>query len=306
MYSTFPGPGTATTSYRGTMNAKDTPQKRSSFVPNSFQTPNAYVDEFLSYLSGEEYKVLSYATRRILGFQKRQDHISLSQFTDGTKSKTGEVLDKGTGLSLETVKTCLASLVAFGLMIKIADNDPHTNEGTLWGLQWDAEEVNYQALENRDAARRKAAAQKMIKVRAGRQPPPSIPHTPPYGIEGGGPNGIEGGGAYGIEGGGAYGIETQYTDEIQIEIQKKKKMISIWKNVLEQFKAEMKKHTFETYLKDTEPLDLDEDVLRIAVPTLYNRDWLEARVLSRAKQLVIGVANQPLDIEFLYRKPDGA
>ena len=52
--------------------------KKSTFVPNSFQTPNDYVDEIMPYLTGEEFKVLIYAVRRILGFQKRQDRTSLS------------------------------------------------------------------------------------------------------------------------------------------------------------------------------------------------------------------------------------
>ena len=110
---------------------------KSSFVPNAFQTPNGYVDSVMPYLTGEEYKVLIYATRRILGFQKRQDRISLSQFTDGTRSKDGDVLDKGTGLSVGTVKTCLKSLSDFGLMVKVAPNDPKTNDGDMWALQLD-------------------------------------------------------------------------------------------------------------------------------------------------------------------------
>src|SRR5690349_17082408 len=115
--------------------------KPTSFVPNSFQTPNAFVDHVMPFLSGEEYKVLIYATRRILGFQKRQDRISLSQFTNGTVNKKGESLDYGTGLSLETVKKCLKSLVDFGLMVRVAENDTRTNEGTLWSLQWNGRKV---------------------------------------------------------------------------------------------------------------------------------------------------------------------
>ena len=44
--------------------------RQSDFIPNSYQTPNAYIDKYLHLLTGEEWKVLSYAIRRILGFQK--------------------------------------------------------------------------------------------------------------------------------------------------------------------------------------------------------------------------------------------
>lgn len=174
--------------------------KQSSFVPSSFQTPNAYVDYVMPYLTGEEYKVLLYATRRILGFQKRQDRISLSQFTDGTINKKGKVLDRGTGLSVETVKKSLASLVAFGLMVRVEGNDPRTNEGTLWSLQWNGRKVAWKALEEREEKRSEAARAKMTKARSMRQ-------TPPNGIEGAPPNGIEGT--------PPNGIETQYTEETQ-------------------------------------------------------------------------------------------
>jgi hypothetical protein len=157
---------------------------KSPFVVNAFQTPNGYVDDVMPYLTGEEYKVLIYATRRILGFQKRQDHISLSQFTDGTKNKEGEPLDKGTGLSVETVKKCLASLVDFGLMLRLQENNSKLNLGILWGLQWDEDKVNWQALEERKNTAKKKHGKKMAKAR-------SMRHTPPNGIEEGGGNDIE-------------------------------------------------------------------------------------------------------------------
>lgn len=140
---------------------------KSGFVPNSFQTPNGYVDDLMPYLTGEEYKVLIYATRRILGFQKRQDRISLSQFTDGTKSiKDGRTLDSGTGLGRETVSKCLDTLVRFGLMVKEADNDPKTNEGTLWSLQWDDSLVNWGSIREAVERRSKINKNRMIKARS--------------------------------------------------------------------------------------------------------------------------------------------
>ena len=113
----------------------------SKFVPNSFQTPNPYVDQYLAFLTCEQWKILTYAIRRILGFQKREDRISLSQFHNGLTNDKGEALDYGTGLSVSTCKKCLEDLVRYGLMVRLDDNNP-ANEGILWGLQWDSTQVN--------------------------------------------------------------------------------------------------------------------------------------------------------------------
>lgn len=182
---------------------------KSSFVPNSFQTPNGYVDDLMPYLTGEEYKVLIYATRRILGFQKRQDRISLSQFTDGTKSaRDGRTLDSGTGLGKETVKKCLDNLVRFGVMVKEAENDPRTNEGTLWSLQWEADLVNWQALRECVENRSKVNAKRIEKARSVRQTGSCPTDRAP---------------ACGTDRGGDCGTGTQNTDsEIQLKTEEER------------------------------------------------------------------------------------
>ncbi len=51
----------------------------SKIIPNSFQTPNFFVDACLAYLTGNEYKCLSFLARKTFGWQKRSDRISKSQ-----------------------------------------------------------------------------------------------------------------------------------------------------------------------------------------------------------------------------------
>ena len=58
----------------------------SDLRPNTFQTPNEYVDKYLYLLTSDECKVLLYAVRRIFGFNKDQDRIAVSQFADGLVS----------------------------------------------------------------------------------------------------------------------------------------------------------------------------------------------------------------------------
>jgi hypothetical protein len=85
--------------------------------PRYTQVPDALFDELMAYLSGAELKVLLYIIRRTFGFKKESDNISLRQICKGIKTREGEVLDKGTGLSLSTVQIALRGLLAKNCVI---------------------------------------------------------------------------------------------------------------------------------------------------------------------------------------------
>jgi hypothetical protein len=61
-------------------------------------------------LTGAEFKVLMYITRRTFGFKKDSDNISLSQMLHGIRTKDGRVLNRGVGLSKKTLLQALNSL----------------------------------------------------------------------------------------------------------------------------------------------------------------------------------------------------
>ena len=120
-------------------------------LPNSFSTPNLYIDKLLPLLKPEEYVVLSYAARRIFGFQKRTDCISLSQFVGGiTSTRTGEKLDGGTGLSLSTVRRAVTTLKKFGILLEVRAFSRIQNRASEYRLQEDANAIDWVGL----AARR--------------------------------------------------------------------------------------------------------------------------------------------------------
>ena len=79
--------------------------------PRYTQVPDELFDELMSYLSGAELKVLLYIIRRTFGFKKDSDNISLRKICHGIKTREGDVLDKGTGLSLSTVQIALRGLL---------------------------------------------------------------------------------------------------------------------------------------------------------------------------------------------------
>lgn len=197
-----------------------------SFIPNSYQTPNAYCDRLMYLLTPAEWKVLSYAVRRIFGFQKRQDHISLSQFMHGTISRRrtdapSEYLDRGTGLSKPAIQNALEALIRYRLIYKMADNDPRKNYGDLYALQLDYDQVDYAGLIERADSRssadqkRTAGARNLAEAKRLAMPLPGQSDLPGQVV-----SGTDRGWSVGLTGDGqsdrpgvVSGTDTQYTDD---------------------------------------------------------------------------------------------
>ncbi len=145
----------------------------SNFIPNSYQTPNMYVDRLMPLLTPSEWMVLSYMARRIFGFQKASDQISLSQLEHGIKSKaTGKQLDYGTGLGRSTIITALADLTEFNVIIQTSPAVKELQQAPEWALQTDDKKVDWEGLQlRRDASKvtRRRQTRKARKTKAEQQ-----------------------------------------------------------------------------------------------------------------------------------------
>ncbi len=86
--------------------------------PNYTPVPDQFFDEVLDDLSGAETKVALYIIRRTFGFKKDSDDISLSQMVNGITTKSGRVLDKGTGLGKASVIRSCKTLEERGVIIR--------------------------------------------------------------------------------------------------------------------------------------------------------------------------------------------
>ena len=86
--------------------------------PTTTPVPDQLFDELLHRLSGAELKVLMYIIRRTYGFKKQSDDISLAQLVNGIKSKSGKVLDQGTGLGKSSVARALNSLEEKNIILR--------------------------------------------------------------------------------------------------------------------------------------------------------------------------------------------
>lgn len=89
----------------------------SKFIPNSFQVPNAFIDETLATLSGNACKIYLLIVRKTRGWHKEADKISYSQ------------IQKYTGIgSSATVDKAVSELVGLGLISYRRGNEKSANE----------------------------------------------------------------------------------------------------------------------------------------------------------------------------------
>ncbi len=80
--------------------------------PNFTQFPNPYLDVAMAGLSGADFKVLAYITRRTFGFKRESDRISVAAICAGITTDGGRHLERGTGLGKSTVVGAINVLVA--------------------------------------------------------------------------------------------------------------------------------------------------------------------------------------------------
>jgi hypothetical protein len=132
------------------------------FVPNSFQTPNIHVDAVMELVTGDEYKVLDFATRHILGWREnissREADISLSRFEKGFVDKSGQRYG-GCGLSRPALVTILDDLVRFGLLVKVGKPG---KTGQRWRL---GDSPDWAALESRRNLKKTANQKRTSEAR---------------------------------------------------------------------------------------------------------------------------------------------
>lgn len=72
----------------------------------------------------------------------------------------------------------------------------------------------------------------------------------------------------------------------------------IWQQVLQVLKQQLSRPAFETWLKSTKALSLQEGVLLIGVPNEFAKDWLQTRLYSLIKSTASSTLKEEVDVEF--------
>lgn len=73
----------------------------------------------------------------------------------------------------------------------------------------------------------------------------------------------------------------------------------IWESVLAQLQQEMPRASYETWVRDTEALSLDQELLTISVRNVYARDWLNSRLTNRAQRIMQELLQKSITVRFV-------
>ncbi len=77
-----------------------------------------------------------------------------------------------------------------------------------------------------------------------------------------------------------------------------------WQSVLGQLQMEMPKASFDTWVRDTQPLSYESGTLTVGVRNAYARDWLENRLTSTVDRLLVGILNLNASVDFVVMNED--
>jgi chromosomal replication initiator protein len=77
-----------------------------------------------------------------------------------------------------------------------------------------------------------------------------------------------------------------------------------WQSVLGQLQMEMPKASFDTWVRDTQPLSYENGILTVGVRNAYARDWLDNRLASTVDRLLVGILNSSACVDFVVMQED--
>lgn len=76
----------------------------------------------------------------------------------------------------------------------------------------------------------------------------------------------------------------------------------VWDEVLEIMATDLPERSFDAWLKNSHPVQLDGNTLYIEVPNEFTKDWVEARYVNPLQKTLRQVANRDWDIKFTIPK----
>ena len=76
----------------------------------------------------------------------------------------------------------------------------------------------------------------------------------------------------------------------------------VWRAALGELQVSLSPANFETWLRDTRLVDVDDQRFRIAVPNGFAKDWLETRYRSLISQTLARVVGYSVQVEFVVQR----
>ncbi len=75
--------------------------------------------------------------------------------------------------------------------------------------------------------------------------------------------------------------------------------VQIWQTAQGELQVQMPRAMYDTWLRNTEALALDDGVLTVGVRNTFVKDWLENRLLETVERAVAGVLGEPVALQFV-------
>src|SRR4051794_8861115 len=79
----------------------------------------------------------------------------------------------------------------------------------------------------------------------------------------------------------------------------------VWRAALGELQVSLSPANYETWLRDTQLVDVDEQRFRIAVPNGFAKDWLETRYRSLISQTLARIVGYSVQVEFVVGPTNG-
>lgn len=79
----------------------------------------------------------------------------------------------------------------------------------------------------------------------------------------------------------------------------KEQIALIWEEALKIIKSKLSKPSYDTWIKNTQAISLDETKIIIEVPNEFSREWLESRYVELIKDTLYQVINKEYDVYFV-------
>ena len=73
----------------------------------------------------------------------------------------------------------------------------------------------------------------------------------------------------------------------------------IWDAVLAQLQQEMPRASFDTWVRDTDVLSLEHNLLTVSARNGYARDWLESRITNPVQRILQELLQKPITVRFV-------
>ena len=75
----------------------------------------------------------------------------------------------------------------------------------------------------------------------------------------------------------------------------------VWRAALGELQVSLSPANFETWLRDTVLVDVDDNRFKIAVPNGFAKDWLETRYRSLISQTLARIVGYSVQVEFVVK-----